>query len=37
MAPQCLEKIESAPGNGIGSEALNLQHLVSGARLAGVG
>ncbi|MFZ2109520.1 MAG: hypothetical protein WAV18_29790, partial [Roseiarcus sp.] len=23
MAPQCLEKIESAPGNGMGSEALN--------------
>ena len=28
MAPQRLEKIESAPGNGMGSEASNLQHLV---------
>jgi hypothetical protein len=30
MAPQRLEKIESAPGNGRGSEASNLQHLVHG-------
>jgi hypothetical protein len=30
MAPQRLEKIESAPGNGMGSDALNLQHLVRG-------
>ena len=30
MAPQRLEKIESAPGNGMGSEAPNLQHLVNG-------
>jgi hypothetical protein len=30
MAPQRLEKIESAPGNGMGSEASNLQHLVRG-------
>jgi hypothetical protein len=30
MAPQRLEKIESAPGNGMGSEASNLQHLVPG-------
>src|SRR3984957_16129042 len=28
MAPQRLEKIESAPGNGMVSEAPNLQHLV---------
>jgi hypothetical protein len=28
MAPQRLEKIESAPGNGMGSEASNLQDLV---------
>ena len=28
MAPQRFEKIESAPGNGMGSEASNLQHLV---------
>jgi hypothetical protein len=28
MAPQRLEKIESAPGNGMGSDASNLQHLV---------
>src|SRR5271155_4174759 len=28
MAPQRLEKIESAPGNGMGSEVSNLQHLV---------
>ena len=28
MAPQRLEKIEFAPGNGMGSEASNLQHLV---------
>ena len=30
MAPQRLEKIKSAPGNGMGSEALNLQDLVPG-------
>ena len=30
MVPQRLEKIESAPGNGMGSDALNLQHLVRG-------
>src|SRR6202046_616948 len=30
MAPQRLEKIESAPGNGMGSDATNLQHLVHG-------
>jgi hypothetical protein len=30
MAPQRLEKIESAPGNGMGSGASNLQHLVRG-------
>ena len=30
MAPQRLEKVESAPGNGMGSEASNLQHLVHG-------
>src|SRR5271170_4323388 len=30
MAPQRLEKIESAPGNGMGSEASNPQHLVHG-------
>ena len=30
MAPQRLEKIESAPGNGMGSEASNLQDLVPG-------
>ena len=36
MAPQRLEKIESAPGNGMGSEASNLQHLVHG-RAAGEG
>src|ERR1700678_4405693 len=28
MAPQRLEKIESAPGNGMGSRASNLQDLV---------
>jgi hypothetical protein len=28
MAPQRLEKIESAPGNGMGSEASNPQYLV---------
>jgi hypothetical protein len=28
MAPQRFEKIESAPGNGMGSEAPNLQYLV---------
>ena len=32
MAPQRLEKIESAPGNGRVSEASNPQHLVYGAR-----
>ena len=30
MAPQRLEKIESAPGNGMASEALKLQDLVHG-------
>jgi hypothetical protein len=30
MAPQCPEKIESAPGNGMGSEASNPQDLVRG-------
>jgi hypothetical protein len=30
MAPQRFEKIESAPGNGMGSEASNLQDLVHG-------
>jgi hypothetical protein len=30
MATQRFEKIESAPGNGMGSEASNLQHLVRG-------
>ncbi len=30
MAPQRLEKIESAPGNGMGSEASNLQDVVHG-------
>jgi hypothetical protein len=30
MAPQRLEKIESAPGNGMGSEASNPQDLVPG-------
>jgi hypothetical protein len=30
MAPQRLEKIESGPGNGMGSEASNLQDLVHG-------
>ena len=30
MAPQRLEKIESGRGNGRGSEAANLQHLVHG-------
>jgi hypothetical protein len=33
MAPQRLEKIESAPGNGRVSEASNPQHMVHGARL----
>src|SRR5271163_498216 len=33
MAPQQLEKIESAPGNGMVSEASIPQHLVHGARL----
>jgi hypothetical protein len=28
MAPQHIEKIESAPGNGMGSEASDLQGLV---------
>jgi len=31
MAPQPLEKTESAPGNGMGSEASNLLDLVHGA------
>jgi hypothetical protein len=30
MAPQQLEKIESAPGNGMGSEASNPQDMVHG-------
>ena len=30
MAPQRLEKIESAPGNGMGPEASKIQHLVRG-------
>src|SRR5271156_3860961 len=30
MAPQRIEKIESGPGNGMGSEASNPQHLVHG-------
>ena len=30
MAPHQLEKIESGPGNGMGSEASNPQHLVHG-------
>ena len=30
MAPQRLEKIKSAPGNGMGTEASNLQDLVPG-------
>ena len=30
MAPQPLEKTESAPGNGMGSEASNLLDLVHG-------
>ena len=33
MAPQRLEKIESAPGNGMGSEASNLQDMVHGRAL----
>ena len=33
MAPQRLEKIESAPGNGMASEASNPQDLVRGLRL----
>src|SRR5271155_4708711 len=42
MAPQRLEKIESAPGNGMGSEASDLQHLVrervaDGGRLGSCG
>ena len=32
MAPQQLEKIESAPGNGIGSQGPNPQDLVQGRR-----
>jgi hypothetical protein len=32
MAPQQLEKIESAPGNGMGSDASNPQDVVNGAR-----
>ena len=31
MAPQRLEKIESGPGNGMGSEASNPQDVVDGA------
>ena len=31
MAPQQLEKIESAPGNGMVSDASKPQHLVYGA------
>jgi hypothetical protein len=34
MAPQRLEKIESGPGNGMGSEAADLQDVVRG-RAAG--
>ena len=30
MAPQRLEKIQSAPGNGMGSEAWNPLHMVRG-------
>jgi hypothetical protein len=30
MAPQRLEKIDSGVGNGMGSDASNLQHLVHG-------
>ena len=30
MAPQRLENIDSAPGNGMAPDASNLQHLVSG-------
>jgi hypothetical protein len=33
MAPQRLEKIESAPGNGMGSVTSKLQHLVLGRGL----
>jgi hypothetical protein len=33
MAPQPLEKIESAPGNGMGSEASNPQDVVHGRAL----
>ena len=33
MAPQRLEKIESRGGNGMGSDASHLQHLVPGAGL----
>ena len=33
MAPQRLEKIKSAPGNGMGPEASYPQYLVPGARL----
>ena len=32
MAPQRLEKIESAPGNGMGSKVANLQDVVHGRR-----
>jgi hypothetical protein len=35
MVPQRLEKIESAPENGMGPETSNLQDLVHGARLTG--
>ena len=34
MAPQRLEKIESGPGNGMGSEASNPQYLVHGRATA---
>jgi hypothetical protein len=37
MAPQCLEKIESAPGNGMGSEASDPQHLVRRLTVRGSG
>jgi hypothetical protein len=35
MAPQRLEKIESAPGNGMGSEASNPQDVVHGPAATG--
>jgi hypothetical protein len=35
MGPQHLEKIESGLGNGMGSDASNLQHLVHGRWLTG--